>query len=199
MPQNKRFTEKEIKFLKENYKKMSIEELAKELGRTEKSVRAKVERIGLKLSDLKRNQPKKLTEKEVNFIKENYQSMSDEKIARELNISEAMVSRKRLNLGLRKQPKTPYINGEYLQTFENGKRVWIHKKEAENKIGRKLKKTENVHHVDGDKLNNKHENLYVCKDRSEHSKIHSNLEKVAFEMVKKGLIKFDHEKGQYYL
>ena len=39
---------------------------------------------------------------------------------------------------------------------------------AEKKIGRKLKKEEVVHHLDGDSTNDDPDNLYVCKNQSEH-------------------------------
>lgn len=49
----------------------------------------------------------------------------------------------------------------------------VHRIEAENKIGRKLKKGEIVHHIDGNKHNNSLENLEVLKSQSEHAKIHN--------------------------
>lgn len=51
----------------------------------------------------------------------------------------------------------------------------VHRKVAENKIGRKLRDHEVVHHKDGDKSNFRKENLRVTS-RSHHSKIHSKYE-----------------------
>jgi hypothetical protein len=42
----------------------------------------------------------------------------------------------------------------------------------ENHLGRYLKKTEDVHHIDGDKLNNNLSNLMVM-DHVEHEKLHN--------------------------
>jgi len=47
----------------------------------------------------------------------------------------------------------------------------VHRTVAENKIGRKLRSHEVVHHKDGDKGNFRKENLRVTS-RSYHSKIH---------------------------
>lgn len=43
-----------------------------------------------------------------------------------------------------------------------------YRKIAEKKIGRKLKKGEIVHHLDGNSTNNDPDNLFVCESQSEH-------------------------------
>ena len=42
----------------------------------------------------------------------------------------------------------------------------------EKHIGRKLLKSEVVHHKNGDTLDNRIENLELCANQSEHKKIH---------------------------
>lgn len=49
-----------------------------------------------------------------------------------------------------------------------------HRRVAERKIGRKLRKGEVVHHIDGNKRNNNPNNLEVLKNQSEHAKRHVN-------------------------
>jgi len=73
----------------------------------------------------------------------------------------------------------------------------------EQHIGRPLNRSktgvgEGVHHIDGNKLNNSLDNLLLYSSESEHRSIHSQLEALAFELVQKGIIKFDNEKRQYY-
>lgn len=199
MPHNKRFSVDEVDFIKSNYSSMSVKELADHLGRTPKGVRGKIERLGIKLSDLPRNEPYSWSNDDLQILKDNY-TLADYKINELLpKFSLAEITRKRLDLGLRKHTYEPYIHNSYYQTFRDGKRVWIHKEVAEQKIGRKLLYSEVVHHVNGTKLDNDPNNLYVCSDKRHHGLVHGNLEQVAFELVKQGKIKFNHSTGNYYL
>ena len=70
----------------------------------------------------------------------------------------------------------------YKMTYKDGKNVREHVLIAEEKIGRKLKKNEVVHHMDGDKMNNNPENLTVVT-RGEHAKIHANVLDKSKEVV----------------
>lgn len=75
----------------------------------------------------------------------------------------------------------------------------MHRSVAEKKYGVPLKKGQVVHHIDGDKRNNSESNLFLCHSNSEHSSIHSQLESLALDLVKTGAIKFNEQKGEYYL
>ena len=75
--------------------------------------------------------------------------------------------------------------------------VLVHRKVAQDTIGRSLSPKEVVHHIDGNKLNNDPTNLLVCNSMSEHRDIHNNLEEVAFWLVQSGLIEFNTETKTY--
>jgi len=71
-------------------------------------------------------------------------------------------------------------------------------------LGRELKTTqgyhgEQIHHIDGDKLNNRLDNLAFCSNITEHRNLHCQLEEIAYELVKKGIIIFDKEINKYKL
>ena len=83
----------------------------------------------------------------------------------------------------------------------------IYKKEHilvyEKYIGRELLTEkggngESIHHINGDKLDNRIENLVLCNGLDEHMGYHCQLEKVAYEFVKLGKIKFNIESKTYY-
>jgi len=73
---------------------------------------------------------------------------------------------------------------------------------VEESLGRELNTQrgymgEQIHHVDGDKLNNSLDNLVLCKDTREHRNLHCQLEKISLELVREGVIVFDHTKKEY--
>jgi len=60
----------------------------------------------------------------------------------------------------------------YLRITVNGRRIKEHNWKAENALGRKLKNNEVVHHVDGNKINNKNSNLVICPNAAYHHLLH---------------------------
>ena len=116
----------------------------------------------------------------------------------------------RWNLGVKSHPKVEgntYINTNgysevWLGTLRTQKPSGYYKEHRllkEISLGRLLNKNELLHHVDGDKTNNKLKNLYICTSHKHHQNIHSQLERLSMDLVKLGIFKFDHEKGQYYI
>ena len=77
------------------------------------------------------------------------------------------------------------INSEgYIEIYIS-KEGWFleHRIEAAKKLGRPLKKTEVVHHIDEDKTNNQYENLMVFKTTADHTAFHNGAEAIPFEDV----------------
>lgn len=115
------------------------------------------------------------------------------------------------NRGTKQSPRfvgSYYINsGGYISTWigkhtlnnKAGGYYLEHRLQEELKLGRSLKSKEIVHHIDGDKINNIPDNLYTCENDKSHQNLHSQLERVSMELVKMGLIKFDHSKGEYHI
>ena len=76
--------------------------------------------------------------------------------------------------------KISYDSGYQTRIDEHGRLIYIHREILEKKIGRKLKRNEVAHHIDGNKLNNVQDNLEVMT-RSYHGKHHiENKSEVEF-------------------
>lgn len=106
-----------------------------------------------------------------------------------------------------KDGKNPRLCGTKLSQGEHGY-VLVHdgieyhrqhRVVMEQVLQRPLTNVEQVHHIDGDKLNNLAHNLHLCASDVDHSKLHKQLESVAMQAVKSGFIFFDRSPGQYRL
>jgi transposase-like protein len=75
----------------------------------------------------------------------------------------------------------------------------VYRNAAMTKIGRRLRPYEQVHHKDGNILNNKSGNLHVYRDAKSHSIGHGSLENCGFKLYKAGIILFDDRTGRYFL
>lgn len=134
------------------------------------------------------------------YLRKNYLKYTDKELAEYLDTTISSIAKKRLRMGLKIFKKKPYINESgYIQINRNGKRTFLHRKVAEDKLGRKLKPGEVVHHVNGNKTDNSFDNLYVCKNKNHHGRVHNSLENIAFELLKKGIIGFNEKEGEYYI
>jgi hypothetical protein len=72
-----------------------------------------------------------------------------------------------------------------------------HRYIVENYICRKLKKTEQIHHIDGNKLNNKLSNLYICKNIIIHLSIEMLIKYKVIDRfyIRSNLKEFKYEKN----
>jgi hypothetical protein len=64
-------------------------------------------------------------------------------------------------------------------------------------IGRLLRPTEVVHHIDGNKQNNELSNLVLLESESEHQQVHNSLYNLSKKLVETGLIVFDTQSRSY--
>jgi hypothetical protein len=70
-------------------------------------------------------------------------------------------------------PKPPYLNrGGYLVKSFGNKKRYIHRMVMEEHLGRRLKTTEYVHHINGIKTDNRIENLQLFESNAAHTTHH---------------------------
>jgi hypothetical protein len=74
--------------------------------------------------------------------------------------------------------------------------ILSHRKVMARSIGRPLRDSEIVHHIDGNRLNNDLSNLWLT-DHSAHKRAHRTLEILALQLLERGAIKFNRETGEY--
>lgn len=67
-------------------------------------------------------------------------------------------------------------HGYVVLSIGSGRRQYEHVAIAEQTLGRKVRRNETVHHIDGDKANNARTNLLICT-RAYHVALHARLEK----------------------
>lgn len=85
---------------------------------------------------------------------------------------------------------------EYVKEHGTEKYAFKHRKRLEQHLGRALTREEVVHHLDGDKLNNSIENLWLCNAKT-HNVAHHSLETIAISMYRSGEVIFNRETGKY--
>ena len=70
----------------------------------------------------------------------------------------------------------------YVRFTEDPSRLaWEHVRVAERMLGRPLGKNEQVHHINGDKTDNRETNLLILRSNKDHRIIHS---KIPYDLVK---------------
>ena len=116
------YTEKEIKFLKFNYQNMTIEEIAKALGKTYSCVFSMARKLGLSKTGCKNN---KWSEEEISFIKEHYRDMTTNEIAEFLNRSPKAVHVKKSRLGLKNEPIYSYDRNKFKKIMTEDDAYWL--------------------------------------------------------------------------
>lgn len=129
MEKIKNYNEQEINFIKENYEKMTVKQLAESLNKSKSSIEYAVRKLGLI-----KQVHKPWTDNECQYLIDNYEEKTSEEIGKHLNRTIHSVNSERDRLGLVRHES--WTDDEVLYLIEN----FLYKTHAE--IGEYLKRTE---------------------------------------------------------
>ncbi len=163
----KLYTEEELKFLKDNYIKYGPTKCAKLLKRPYNSVQKKANNLGLR-----QYESVKWTLEEDNIIKEFYPYRGSDLQHKLPKRSTTAIQKRADNLGV-KQGTSFYkdVQGYVIYSPRRDIKLLVHRVLMEIHLQRRLTFDEVVHHKNGNREDNRIENLEVLK-RSEHINFH---------------------------
>ena len=152
---------------------------------------------------------------EKEFIKENYSRLPVSIIATKLKRSQKATRTQIERLGIRlsnlernkPKPKIKRTRKNKGWAYDsNGRKnirvkgrgyVAEHRLIIEQHIGRRLQRTEQIHHINCNKTDNRLENLHISRTVNEHLKSHRSFEKIIQGLMERNVIFFDTNKGEY--
>lgn len=187
-------------FLRTNYLSMSSRVLASHLGRSERSVGDRLQKLGLR-----RYKTIGFSATEDEVIRAGFRSTTSVSIAEKLGRAPAVVRARARRLGLGEWQGPPKDFREYkvsqIKPLGGGKyrRIPEHRHILEQHLGRSLSGDERVHHINGKKRDNRLENLFLCASDSAHSRAHHSLTAILPDLLERGIIHFDRASGVYRL
>ena len=194
--EEKVWTDAEIEFLKEHRNKPNAW-IAKRLGRTNGAVTAARNRTGI----LRYGQHMPWTPEEDEILRASMDRLKRAELYRILPYRSPFSISARLDkLGMRRKNRKGFTyRFGYKSVYEKGRPLLEHRVIMEKHIGRKLKRREEVHHVDGDKKNNDIKNLDLLANHSAHQRAEASFNKLVRNLMDSGIVTYNRNSKSYHV
>lgn len=186
------YSKAEDQFIRDHFRMMPLKDAAAALGRSLPSVRNRAKKLGANRVLVRWSQS------EDALIAQSVGVRQLKDVAAELGRQPGAVVARTKHLELGKWRKSSgRHSGRLIDGFRNGQPVFTHRTVVAQSLGRDLKTTEIVHHIDFDKDNNSLRNLHLFLDRAEHRRAHSSFETLVPVLFAMGVVRFNRETGRY--
>ncbi len=203
MSTGKFFTGAEDRYILEHAGKLTWADIAGNIGRSRRGVQKRAARLGYVSRPCKRW----TSEEDAALLSARGIRLAEMAATLGRGVSECGERAKFLGI----QSWAKHSNGGKYRNDRNGyevsrvvragerkhRRVNTHREVVERALGRPLSTGEVVHHINGDKLDNRAENLFVCKDAAAHRRAHHSYTKLLAGLVSGRAIYFDSTDGVY--
>ena len=203
-PKRRTFTKEEDAFIRSNYRTMPNRDIAQALHWSVQQIRNRACRIGC-AKPLKR-----WNKKEDAIVRRGHRNGERlDAVAKTLRRGVPEVSSRARKLGIPKwrigsgrhsgRKIVGFSKGKTKGGKHYGKPIYEHRMVMEKHLGRSLRRSEIVHHVDGNKDNNSIKNLYLFPSLSKHRSAHCSLESLLPKLLERKVVRFNRSKGLYRL
>ena len=189
-----------LEILHATWRNTSDAHIGERLGRSSKAVAAMRHRLGL----VRQQRFSATEDARISAAVGDAKGMRDplSRLAAELGRSPSVVSERARRLGLSVRSakgRRDLVDGYRSVGHHQGRIVFEHREVMKRFLGRELTSEEIVHHINGNRSDNRLENLLLCANPREHRKVHDTAWELVRTLIQAGAVQFNKQAKAYEL